>query len=97
MIPVALWNNGSYTIWSGPGDPSEPWQRANTIEDFPKRSSRIRPTGVLVPNIAAGVVTADAESSSVTCIKSLGSRTRKVSVSDMFFPSELKEYCTVEN
>ena len=32
-----------------------------------------------------------------TCIKSLGSRTWKISVSTIFFGSRLNEYCTVEN
>ena len=74
-----------------------PGQRASTTDDFPKRSSLIRPAGVLVLSMVAGVVTDEALSSIATCIKSLGSRTCSTSVSTIFLPSLLNEYWTVEN
>src|SRR3954454_3218906 len=97
MIAVALRNSGSYTLWSGDGEPSEAWHLASTTEDFPKRSSLIRLTGVLVLSIINGVVTAEALSSIANCIRSLGSRTRKTMVSIIVLGSTLNEYCTVEN
>jgi len=56
----------------------------------------MRLAGVLVLSMATGEVTAAAESSIETCSKSLRIAYAEVSVSDMFLPSELNEYCTVE-
>ena len=47
----------------------------------------MRLAGVLLDSMVAGVVTADALSSIETCIRSLGSRTRKTSVSTIFLGS----------
>src|SRR5678815_1710210 len=96
MIEVALLKRGSYALWSGGGAPSEPWHLARTTDDFPKRSSFTRETGVLVESMAAAVVTAEALSSMETCIRSLGSRRRRTRVSTRFLASWLNEYWTVE-
>jgi hypothetical protein len=72
-------------------------QRANTIEDLPKRSNLILDTGVVELSIAAAVVTVEALSSNESCRRSFGSLTRKTNVSTICFGSRLKEYCTVAN
>ena len=72
-------------------------QRASTTDDFPKRSSFTRETGVLEDNIAVAEATAEALSSIETCIISLGSRTRSTSVSTIFVESTLNEYWTLLN
>src|SRR5579863_3125770 len=71
-------------------------QRANTTDDFPKRSSLIRLAGVRASSITAAEVTEEALSSIETCNTSFGSRARKTSVSTICSLSRLKEYCTVE-
>src|SRR5690242_6379639 len=97
MIDVALRKSDSYALWSGAGAPGDAWQRASTTDDFPKRSSFTRETGVLVLNIVAGEVTAAALSSIETWIRSFTSRRRRTRVSTRFLESWLKEYWTVEN
>lgn len=74
-----------------------PEQRATATDDFPKRSSLTRETGVVEDNIAAADVTAEALSSIETCIRSLASRTRSTSVSTIFLESTLNEYWTLLN
>src|SRR6266576_750591 len=56
----------------------------------------MRLAGEAAPSIAAGLVTAEALSSIETITRSLGSRTWSTSVSTIFLPSLLNEYCTVE-
>src|SRR5450755_1185487 len=97
MIELAAWKIGSKAVWSVAGFPSVPEQRASTTDDFPKRSSLTRETGVLVESIALAEATADALSSIEICIRSLGSRTRSTSVSTIFFESTLNEYWTLLN
>jgi len=92
MMDEAAWNRGSKALWST-GDSAV--QRARTTEDFPKRSSLMRETGVLDDNIAVADVTDDALSSIAISIRSFGSRTRKTSVSTMSFESTLNEYWTL--
>ena len=76
---------------------SEAAQRASTTEALPSRSSLIRLAGVFAWSMAAGLVTDEALSSTESCMRSLGSRTRKTIVSTIFLGSTLKEYCTLLN